>query len=55
MGRRKRHNSEQISEEGGRLLNAGQSVAHVCQSREISEVTCYCWRNQYGGMKCEEA
>lgn len=36
-------------------LNSGQSVAQVCQALEVSESTFHRWRNQYGGMKCEEA
>ncbi len=58
MGKRKRHNPEQIVrklQEADRLLNAGKSVAHVYQALEISEATYHRWRNQYGGMKCEEA
>lgn len=58
MAKRKRHNAEQIVrklQEADRLLNAGKSVAHVCQALEVSEATYHRWRNQYGGMKCEEA
>ncbi len=58
MGKRKRHSPEQIVrklQDADRLLNAGQSVAHVYQALEISEATYHRWRNQYGGMKCEEA
>ena len=58
MGKRKRHNAEQIVrklQEGDRLLNAGKSVAHVYQALEISEATYHRWRHQYGGMNCEEA
>ena len=58
MAKRKRHNSEQIVrklQDADRLLNAGRSVAQVCQALEVSEATFHRWRNQYGGMKCEEA
>lgn len=58
MGKRKRHNPEQIVrklQDADRLLNAGKSVGHVYQALEISEATYHRWRNQYGGMKCEEA
>ena len=58
MKRRKRHNPEQIVrklQEADRLLNAGKSVAQVCQALEVSEATFHRWRNQFGGMKCEEA
>jgi len=52
MSKRKRHNKLQ---EADRLLNAGKSLAHVLQALEVSEATYHRWRNQYGGMKCEEA
>ena len=58
MGRRKRHSPEQIVrklEEADRRLNAGQTVAQVCQALEVSEATFHRWRNQYGGMKVQEA
>ena len=58
MGKRKRHNPEQIVrklQDADRLLNAGKTVAQVYQALEISEATYHRWRNQYGGMKCEEA
>ena len=58
MSKRKRHSAEQIVrklQEADRLLNAGKSVAHVYQALEVSEATYHRWRNQYGGMKCEEA
>ena len=58
MPKRKRHNPEQIVrklQEADRLLNAGKSLAHVFQALEVSEATYHRWRNQYGGMKCEEA
>ncbi len=37
------------------MLNAGQDVAAVLQALEVSEGTYLRWRNQYGGMKSEEA
>ncbi|MDZ7815997.1 MAG: IS3 family transposase [Planctomycetota bacterium] len=58
MKRRKRHNPEQIVKklhDAERRLNAGQSIGQVCQALEISEATFHRWRNQYGGMKAEEA
>lgn len=56
--RRKRHSPSQIVEKLARadaMLNAGKGIAHVCQELEISEATFHRWRNQYGGMKAEEA
>ena len=34
---------------------AGQTIGRVCQPLEVSEATFHRWRNQYGGMKAEEA
>jgi len=58
MVKRKRHNPEQVIrklEEADRRLQAGQSIEQVCQALEISEATFHRWRNQYGGMKAQEA
>lgn len=56
--RRKRHSPEQIVKklrDADAMLNSGQELAAVLQALEISEQTYYRWRNQYGGMKSEEA
>lgn len=56
--RRKRHSPEQIVRklrDADAMLNAGQDQAAVLQALEISESTLDRWRNQYGGMKSEEA
>jgi len=56
--RRKRHSPEQIIRklrEAEAMQAAGQSLGQVCQALEISEPTFDRWRNQYGGMKAEEA
>jgi transposase-like protein len=37
------------------MLNAGKDLAAVLQALEISEPTLTRWRQQYGGMKSEEA
>jgi transposase-like protein len=58
MSKRKRRNPAQIVaalREADALLNAGQSVAAVIQHLGVSEATYHRWRNQYGGMKAEEA
>lgn len=55
---RKRHSPEQIIRklrDADAMLNAGKSMAEVCQALEVSEATFHRWRNQYGGMKGEEA
>jgi putative transposase len=56
--RRKRHGPEQIVRklrDAEAMLNAGKDVAAVLQALEVSEATYLRWRNQYGGMKSEEA
>ncbi len=37
------------------MLSAGKSVGGVLQQLGVSEPTYHRWRNQYGGMKAEEA
>lgn len=54
----KKHNPEQIIKklrEADAMIAAGKTVGQVCQALEISEQTLSRWRNQYGGMKSEEA
>jgi transposase-like protein len=56
--RGKRHTPEQIIRklrEADTMLAAGKTIGQVCQAMEISEQTFHRWRNQYGGMKAEEA
>ena len=56
--KRHRHTPEQIVRklrEGERLLNEGRDLAEVLRHLEISEQTWHRWRNQYGGMKADEA
>jgi transposase-like protein len=56
--RRQRHSPEQIVKklrDADAILSAGQDLAAVLQALEVSEQTYYRWRNQYGGMKSEEA
>ena len=56
--RGKRHSPEQIVRklrDADAMLNAGKDQVAVLQSLEVSEATYLRWRNQYGGMKAEEA
>jgi putative transposase len=56
--KRHRHTPEQIVRklrEGERLLNDGKDLAEVLRHLEISEQTWHRWRNQYGGMKADDA
>jgi transposase-like protein len=56
--KRRRHTPEQIVRklrEVERLLGEGQTVAEAAKQVEISEQTYHRWRNQYGGMKADDA
>ena len=56
--KRKRHSPEQIIRklrEADAMLAGEKTVGQVCQSLEVSEQTFHRWRQQYGGMKAEEA
>jgi putative transposase len=56
--RRRRHTPEQIIRklrEGEKQLEQGVGLPEVLKHLEITEATWYRWRNQYGGMKSEDA
>lgn len=56
--KRRRHSAQQIVtklQEADRLLNAGQTLGQVLQTLGVSEATYHRWRNQFGGMKADEA
>ena len=56
--KRHRHTPEQIVRklrEGDRLLTEGKDLAEVLRTLEVSESSWNRWRNQYGGMKANEA
>ena len=56
--KRTRHKAEQIVNklrEADAMLAAGRTVAQVVQAFCVSEQTFHRWRNQYGGMKADEA
>jgi putative transposase len=56
--RRKRHSPEQIVaklRDAEAMLNSGKDLAVVLQALEVSESSYLRWKNQYGGMKSEEA
>ena len=56
--KRRRHTPEQIIRklaEGDKLLAEGKSIDEVCRHLEITESTWHRWRNQFGGMKAEDA
>ena len=55
---RRRHTPEQIIRklrEADRLLAEGTEVADVARHLEVSEQTYHRWRNQFGGMKVDDA
>lgn len=56
--KRRRHSPEQIVSklrDADVMLNSGKDLASVLQSLEVCEATYHRWRNQFGGMKSEEA
>jgi putative transposase len=55
---KKRHTPEQIIQKLRQTeadLAAGLTIAQACQKLAVSEQTFHRWRNQYGGMKADEA
>lgn len=55
---RKRHTPEQVVRKLGqadRMLGDGADVAAVCRELGVSEQTYHRWRNQYGGLKADDA
>jgi transposase-like protein len=58
MATRKRHSPEQIVRKlmaADRLLAEGKDLAAVCRELGVSEATYHRWRNQFGGLKAEDA
>jgi len=56
--KKKRHTPEQIIRklrEAEAHQSSGMTIAQVCQKLEVSEQTFHRWRNQYGGMKADDA
>jgi transposase-like protein len=56
--KQRRHTPEQVIRklaEGDKLLGQGQDVAEVARHLEVTEATWYRWKNQYGGMKADDA
>ncbi len=56
--KRTRHSPEQIItklREADALLGGGATIGQVCQKLGVAEQTFHRWRNQYGGMKANEA
>ena len=56
--KRRRHTPERVIRklaEGEKLLAEGKTVEEVTRHLEITESTWHRWRNQYGGMKANDA
>lgn len=54
----RRHTPEQVVRklrEADRMLAEGKTVAEVAKELAVSEHTFSRWRNQYGGMKVDDA
>ena len=54
----RKHSPEQIIRklrEADRLLAEGKTTAEVAKALEVTEWTLSRWRNQYGGMKANDA
>jgi transposase-like protein len=57
MTTRRRHSPEQVVRKlahADRMLGEGKD-AGVCRELQISEQTYYRWRNQFGGLKADDA
>jgi transposase-like protein len=58
MAARKQHRPEQIVHKlmtADRLLAEGKDTASVCRELGVSDATYHRWRNQFGGVKAEDA
>ena len=58
MARRRRHTPEQIIRklrDAERLQAQAATIPEVAKQLEISEQTLHRWRNQFGGMKADDA
>ena len=56
--KRKRHTPNQVIaklREAERMLGEGEGIPEVAKALEVSENTFHRWRNQYGGMKANDA
>ena len=54
---RKRHKPEEIVAELRQvdvLVSQGRSVTDAARSIGVTEVTCYRWRQEYGGLKADQ-
>lgn len=58
MMKRTRHTPEQVIRklrDADRMLSEQKSIAEIAKELGVSENTYHRWRNQYGGMKANDA
>lgn len=58
MATRRRHTPEQVVrklQQADRLLAEDRDIGNVCRELQVSEQTYYRWRNQFGGLKADDA
>jgi transposase-like protein len=58
MATRKRHTPQQVVRKlafADRLLAEGKDIADVCRELQVTQATYYRWRNQFGGLKADDA
>ncbi len=56
--KRRRHTPEQVIRklrEADRMLGEGKTIPEVARALEVSENTYHRWRNQFGGLKADDA
>jgi putative transposase len=56
--KQRHHTPEQVIRklaEGDKMLNEGKDLAEVCRHLAIAESTWHRWKNQFGGMKANDA
>ena len=56
--KRRRHTPEQVIRklrEADRMLGEGKTIPEVAKALEVSENTYHRWRNQFSGMKADDA
>jgi transposase-like protein len=56
MSGRRHHTPEQVVPKLREAeLGQGKDITAVCKELDVSEQTYYRWRNQYGGLKADDA
>jgi transposase len=56
--KRRRHTPEQVIRklrEAERMIGEGKTIPEAAKELQVSEQTYHRWRNQYGGMKAQDA